>query len=141
MPNQLSVQETFKQKIAENLKNQFMELLPPELLDELTKAAWDELINGSPSKRCSRDYNPFNDPDTLKGMIMLELKAQAKEKMVEVLRQPEWQMLWDGDSGSYVSEALNEIIANNTDAFVRSMFKNVVGSFMQGALNNLRNGY
>lgn len=138
MSDQLTVQETFKQRISENLKSQFMELLPPELLDELTKAAWDEFINGSPQKRHNRDYNPFNDTDTLKGMIMMQLRDQTKDKIKEVFSKPEWQSRWDSNSGSCVIEAVDEIVGKNADAFVQALFKQVVGGFMQNAINNFR---
>jgi len=139
MNNQLSVQETFKQRISGNLQNQFMDLMPPELLDELTDAAWDEFINGSPQKRHNRNYNPFQDPDTVKGMIMAEMREQTKQKIKEVFARPEWQNRWDSNSGSCVIEAVDEIVGNNADAFVQALFKQVVGGFMQNAIGNFRN--
>lgn len=139
MTNELSVQETFKQRISGNLQNQFMELMPTELLDELTDAAWDEFINGSPQKRHNRDYNPFQDPDTVKGMIMVEMREQTKQKIKEVFTRPEWQSRWDCNSNSYVTEAIDEIVANNVDMFVQAMFKQVVSSFMQNSIANFRN--
>ena len=134
----LTIQETFKQRISENLRSQFMELIPSEMLDQLTASALDEFLNGSPNKRHNRDYNPSNDPDTLKGMIMTELKSHGREQILEVLQRPEWKGVWNPDTSGMVSTAVSEIITANADVFVQSLFKTIISNAMQGVMYNMK---
>lgn len=145
MPNDiLSVQENFKERIAENLKNQFMELIPEEMLTGLIESTLSDFINGTPYKRQHRDYNPNLDPDTLRGMIFEQIKIIATKDISKVFEGPEWQGIWnyqsnnDGHMGSYVMEAVSEIIGENTDLFVKSLFKGIITNAMSSTINQLR---
>ena len=164
-----AVQEALKEKLSERLKVGFIELIPQEAFDAMTDAAIDEFLHGPRSKRfksesvyMSKDdernttgqngyvwvekpfvdekYNVFADPNTLPGMIYLELVAKVKENLKGIIDgDSRFSQQYDANSGDYVMPIINQIVGDNAVAFIQALMRNVVGYSVAAAINGIRN--
>lgn len=161
----VSLHEMLQKRISERIRSNFVELLPQEAFDKMVDVAMDEFIHGPRAKRFfheatypdgfnnppvmvekprapDRDgklYNPVDDPDTLPGMIMAELRKTGREKLATIMQGPEFQVIWNG-SEDVASETVKQMIGANAQMFVQAMFSGIVGRAVMEMGNNIRNG-
>lgn len=161
------VMASIREKLSSRLKVGFIELIPEEIFTKMTDLAIDDFVNGPRNKRFkiesiwmgsdnplnttgkanyvkvetpTNDYNPVSDPTTLPGMIYLELVALAKVSISKTIKEdPRFKETYDQNISSTIIPILDEIVSNNTEAFVRSLMSNIVNFTMSSAINNLRN--
>lgn len=157
---ELSLQETFKQKISDNLRESFMSMLPEEILSGLIDQALDEFINGPLVKRfetksewingCyqivttqvpNSKYCAYNDSETLKGMIWQEIQKIGKDLINKEFAKPEWQQKWDANSGvsEQVVPIVEEIIKGNAEVFMAGLIRNIISGAMLSTISTIRN--
>ncbi len=163
------LQNLLRDRLQAKIKHSFVELIPEELFSGMLDAAMDEFLNGPRSKRFKQDsvylsaddarnttgksgyvsievpfvddkYNVFADPNTLPGMIYLELVALAKANVKEVInKDPRFTQQYDANSGDYIMPIVNQIVGDNAVAFVQALMRNVVGYSIGAAINGIRN--
>ena len=160
------VMSAVREKLSVKLRTGFVELIPQEVFDNMTTMAIDEFVNGPRSKRFKQTsnylnaddhrnttgkagyvifehpiegYNPVSDPSTLPGMIYLEIVKLAKENIAKAISEdPKFASNYDNEVGNMVIPVIQDIVGNNTEAFVRSLMSNVVNYTMVNAVNALR---
>ena len=163
------LQNLLRDRLQARIKTSFVELIPEELFNGMLDAAMDEFLNGPRSKRFKSEsvymtkddarnttgtagyvtiekpfvddkYNVYADPNTLPGMIYLELVAQAKANVKEVInKDPRFSQQFDPNSGDYVMPIINQIVGDNAVAFIQALMRNVVGYSVAAAINGIRN--
>ena len=161
------VMVAIREKLSQKVKTGFLELIPQEMFDNMADLAIDEFINGPRSKRFNKvrtflqvddernktgsagyfiieepvkDYNAVSDSSTLPGIIYLEIVKMAKENITKIFKEdPRFIAKYDSEVGDNIVPIINEIVGNNTEAFIRSLMTNIVNFTMVQAINQLRN--
>ncbi len=152
---ELTIQETFKAKIDEKVRESFMELIPDELISSLVSSALDTYINGPRDKRfeskpvydavtgrttlqevTKTGYDPHNDPNTLPGMIYLQLFELGKSAIAKEFERPEWQSRWD--NGQIIIPVINELVKDNADVFIQALLRSIVSSAMSNVISAIK---
>jgi hypothetical protein len=146
--------DTLQAKVSEKIKSSFLELIPEETFDSMVASAMHEFVNGTAWAKEKMQhkvwdpvqgiqiwapYNPTQDPDTLPGMIMGELKAEAKKRLIEIMSAPEYQNIWKG-SEQVAGKAISDIVANNSEQFVAALFGELVGKVLTQVRINMQQG-
>ena len=163
------LQNLLRDRLQAKIKHSFVELIPEELFNGMLDAAMDEFLHGPRSKRfkttheylsandernttgrsgyCTFEtpyvddkYNVYADPNTLPGMIYLELVASAKANVKEIIsKDPRFVQQYDANSGDYITPIIEKIIGDNATAFIQALMRNVVGYSIASAIQGIRN--
>ena len=163
------LQNLLRDRLQAKIKTSFIELIPEELFNGMLDAAMDEFLNGPRSKRFRADsvymsaddernttgksgyvtiekpfiddkYNVYADPNTLPGMIYLELVATAKANVKEIIgKDPRFTQQYDPNAGDYITPIIEQIIGDNAAAFIQALMRNVVGYSIASAVQSIRN--
>jgi hypothetical protein len=162
------LQNLLRDRLQAKIKHSFVELIPEELFTGMLDAAMDEFLNGPRSKRFKQShqylpasdernttgkagyvyfeepfvdekYNVFADANTLPGMIYLELVAQAKANVKQVIsNDPRFTQQYDPNTGDYITPIIEKVVGDNAVAFVQALMRNVVGYSVAASINNMR---
>ncbi len=153
--NEVALYEGVQKKVADKLREQIVELIPPPLWDQMVKDVFDQFLYGAHQKRFEmdfdykthvhspnlnrpkKDYNPAFDRETLPGMIM---HAFQKRAMQEILTDAELEKL--NPYVDYGKSKANEIILgflkDNAPNFIAMMFYNVVQQAMFSTVESMK---
>ncbi len=134
----LSPQEVFAARVQERLRASFLEMMPEEMLEQLTTSGIDTFLNGSPVKknqahRNNQGYDVKHDPETLPGMIHEALKADFKaNQLPKILAQlqPRW-----GNPDDTGAALVTEIIEKHGSKLMANMLSSFVSQVAYNAAN------
>jgi len=121
---------TLKDKIAEKIRAQFVELIPDDTWSQMVEAEIKWFTTGKEHYHNSRQYvSPLQDD------IRKALHVLAKDAIEKALSDAKWLGQYGPNGEALASEAVTKLVTENATTIVAQVF----GSAVQGAVQNMRN--
>lgn len=124
--NTLPAQTTIAEKVANRIRDQFMELVPAEDFENMVKAQI-QWFTTRPSKKYANDKEPESP---LESLLREELRKHYSDAVHKAVN--EWSGSWDQYGKATASEATKRLVTENADAILASMMAGLI----QGALSD-----
>ena len=137
------------------MKSFTIELMPPEEMEKVLDSTLEAFIKGPISKRFKIEksydkpdtivpiltYDPTEDPTTLPGMILIEMRKKAKATIEAVLESEEYSGKWNPKTcgKEIVDGVMKDIVKDNINDFVLGLFQQIMVGATNHTLQYMRN--
>lgn len=140
----VDVMKTINEQLNARIKTALLDVIPDDIIAAKTKQATDYFLNGRTvfsgydADRQRADYKIHKDPDTLVGMIYIEVVKQAQKQVADALDSPAFREAFDNRGSRVASEMVKQIVTENSGAMLSNMFGGLVHMQMEMLRNQLR---
>lgn len=130
-----------KERVAERIRGNFIELIPAEAFDALVN---NEIAEFTTIKNRS-GYNDNRNYSDLQKMIRDELQQRYREYVKEKFADPEYfRTVYKSELGmstpeGFIADSTNEFIMKNADALLLNMFKPMIHMMFSNLQQQIRN--
>jgi predicted GTPase len=132
--NEVSMQTTIQERLNAKLKDALIDLIPPEVLKEKSDEAAAYFLNGKTkfvgyhADDERRNYRIENDPNTLTGMLFVEMKKRALLAIEQEFdTNPVFKQAYDAAAKEEAQKVIQTIVTENAGAVLMSL----VGAAME----------
>jgi hypothetical protein len=145
---QLDVQQSISDRLNAKLKENLIDLIPPEVLQQKAEQAAAYFLNGKTHFGYNGErerYNIMHDKDTLVGMIYAEMQKKAAASIKQALDEHPALVknVWDVAAREAAHDAIQTIIKEDPMTVLANMVSNMMLMHLQGFQGtfeqNLRN--